>query len=59
MIFIKDSLNTLINGEFKTLDDFRISQKYNPQIPQNVIFSFLGTFLGEWQDVPGWEVLQG
>ena len=57
MIFIKDGLKTLINGDFKTLDDFRISQKYNPQIPKNDTFSFLGTFLGKRQDVPGWEDL--
>ena len=57
MIFIKDGLKTLINGDFKILDDFWISQKYNPKIPKNDTFSFLGTFLGKWQDVPGWEDL--
>ena len=46
MIFIEDGLKTLRNGDFKTSDDFRISQKYNPKIPKNDTFSFLGTFLG-------------
>ena len=57
MIFIKDGLKTLINGDFKILNDFRIFPKCNPQIPKNDTFSFLGTFLGKWQDVPGLEVL--
>ena len=43
MIFIKDGLKTLINRDFKILADFRISQKYNPKIPQNDTFSFLGS----------------
>ena len=47
MIFIKDDLKTLINGDFKILADFRISQKYNPKIPQNDIFSFLGVVFGK------------
>lgn len=39
-------LKTLINGDFKILDDFRISQKCNPQIPKNDIVSFLGSVFG-------------
>ena len=46
MIFIRDGLKTLINGDFEILDDFRISQKYNPQIPKSDLILFLGTFLG-------------
>lgn len=29
------------------------------KFPKSDQISFLGTFLGKWQDVPGWEVLQG
>ena len=28
------------------------------KFPKSDQISFLGTFLGEWQDVPGWEVLR-
>ena len=47
MIFIKDDLKTSINGDFKIFADFRISQKYNPQIPKNDTFSFLGSVFGK------------
>ena len=46
MIFIKDGLKTLINGDFKTLDDFRISPKMKGKFPKSDLILFLGTFLG-------------
>ena len=47
MIHIWDGLKTLINGDFKTIDDFGISQKYNPKLPKNDTFSFLGSVFGK------------
>lgn len=47
MIFISDGLKTLINGDFEIVDDFRISQKYDPKLPKNDIFLFLGSVFGK------------
>ena len=57
MIFIKDGLKTLINGDIKILDGFRIFPKMKGKFPKSDLILFLGTFLGKWQDVPGWEDL--
>ena len=43
MIFIMDGLKVLKNRDFKTIDDFRISQKYNLKLPKNNSVSFLGS----------------
>ncbi len=40
-------LETLINRDFKIIDDFLISQKYNPKLPQNNSVSFLGSVFGK------------
>lgn len=51
MTFIEDGLKTLKNGDFKAIDDIRVSQKYNPQFPKNNSFSFLGSVFGRNQSV--------
>ena len=51
MIFIRDGLKTLINRESESIDDIRVSQKYNSQFPKNNSFSFLGSLFGRNQSV--------
>ena len=45
MIFIRDGLKTLINRESESIDDIRVSQKYNS--PKTTHFRFWEVFLGE------------
>ena len=47
MIHIWDGLKTLINGDFKAVDDFWISPKCNSQFPKNNSVSFLGSVFGK------------
>lgn len=49
MIFREDGLKSLINKGFETVDDFGISQKYNPKFPKNDTVSFLGSVFGKWE----------
>ena len=59
MIFIRDGLETLINRDFKVIDNFLISPKYNPKIPPNDTFSFFFFFFGKCSEMflkqEGWK----
>jgi len=47
-------LETLINRGLKLVVDFGISQKYNPKLPQNDTFSFLGKRFWEMGNMAGY-----